>query len=388
MKIFGVDKNIILLGLVSFFTDISSEMIFSVFSVFFTVILGASTLLLGLIEGLADFSASSLDYVSGFLSDKTGKRKKYAGMGYAFSTLSKTLLLTANSVIFASLFRVVERLGKSFRGPPRDAWLSSLAEKENKGYSFAIHKTFDKSGAIIGPLIAYAILSFYGQTSSTFKFMFLIALIPAIIAVLILLLVKEKQEKPKKRENIFKAYKTLDKGFNQYLKTACIFSLAYFSFGFLLLKAYDVGFEIKDIVLLYALSNVSFVIFAVPVGKLGDKIGRFKIVCASYVLYLLISLGFILAQTKTLVAALFVLFGIFYSIDESQTKAYITDLEQRKKGTALGVYNFATGIVYLFASIIAGLLWKFNPNYTFIFGALIAMIALIYFVKSNKILKY
>jgi len=155
-KFFGVDKNIFLLGIVSFLTDVSSEMIFSVFSIFFTVILGASTALLGLIEGLADFAASSLDYVSGFLSDRFGKRKFLAGVGYSFSTVAKSLLLFTSSVLLASSFRVIERLGKSFRGPPRDAWISSLTTKANRGFSFGVHKALDKAGAVVGPLITFS----------------------------------------------------------------------------------------------------------------------------------------------------------------------------------------------------------------------------------------
>src|SRR3989344_2367019 len=150
-----INKNIYLLGIVSFLTDVSSEMIFSVFSIFFTVVLGASTALLGLVEGLSDFASSSLDYISGKWSDQTGKRKRFALWGYGFSTVAKLLLVFFNSIFIASLFRVIERWGKSFRGPPRDAWISSFTTESNRGLSFGIHKALDKTGAIIGPLIAY-----------------------------------------------------------------------------------------------------------------------------------------------------------------------------------------------------------------------------------------
>ena len=155
-KVLGVDRNIFFLGIVSFLTDVSSEMLFSVFSIFFTVILGASTALLGIIEGLADFSASSLDYVSGYLSDKTGKRKVFTAVGYGFSTLAKGILLISSTVASSVIFRVIERLGKSFRGPPRDAWISSLADAKNKGFSFGVHKALDKSGAILVHLLLMA----------------------------------------------------------------------------------------------------------------------------------------------------------------------------------------------------------------------------------------
>lgn len=382
-KVLGVNKDIFLLGIVSLLTDISSEMIFSVFSIFFTVILGASTVLLGLIEGLSDFAASSLDYVSGYLSDKTGKRKQFAISGYGFSTAAKCLLVFANSVLLASLFRVIERFGKSVRGPPRDAWISSLATKSNRGYSFGVHKALDKAGAIIGPLIAYAILSSLGNSSYSFGLLFKIALLPALLSVLLLGFIKAKPEKPMKRENFFKAYKYTSKRFRHYFFTSAIFSLAYFSFSFLLLKAYLVGFQIKDIALLYVLFNISFVLSAPLIGKLGDYVGRKKIIASEYVIYALMSLGFIFAATKLQVLFLFIIFGIFYAIDESQGKAYITDLEKQRQATAIGAYNFATGVIYLPASLIAGALWQLNPSYAFAFAAIISLAALFFFRKKH-----
>ncbi len=384
-KILGIDKNIFLLGIVSFLTDISSEMIFSVFSIFLTVILGTSVMLLGMIEGLADFSASSLDYISGFISDKTGKRKRFAALGYGFSTLAKSILLFTNSVILAGAFRVVERLGKSFRGPPRDAWISSLTTESNRGVSFGVHKTLDKLGAVLGPFIAYWVLSSFGQTASSFKLLFWIAIVPAIASVILISFIKDRPTKPSKRENIFKGYKDMTKGFKHYFYAAGIFSLAYFSFSFLLLKAYHVGFQIKDVVLLYALFNVAFVLVAAPIGKLGDRVGRRKIIALEYIVYLIMCVGFIFATSKLQVISLFFLFGIFYAIDESQSKAYITDLEKTRRATAIGVYNFATGVIYLPASVIAGYLWTLNPNYAFIFAGLISIAALIFFVSRKRI---
>lgn len=387
-KLLGVNKNVVSLGIVSLFTDISSEMIFSVFSIFFTIILGASVILLGIVEGLADFASSSLDYVAGLISDRTGKRKKYALTGYGTSILAKSMLLLPSSVLLASVFRVVERLGKSFRGPPRDAWIASISTESNRGLSFGIHRALDKAGAVLGPLIAYAILFYLGQSTGTFKLLFIIALIPAIISVLILAAIKEKTAKPVKKENIFKSYKTLSKEFKHYLYTAGIFSLAYFSFGFLLLKAYLVGFQIKDVVLLYALFNLAFVIASAPIGRLGDIIGRTAIITLEYIIYLSMCIGFILAASKYEIILLFVLFGVFFAIDEGQSKAYISDFEKIKRGTAIGVYNFATGLIYLPASVIAGLLWIANPNYAFIFAGTISVAALMFFSirKSESLL--
>jgi len=372
----GVHPDVLKLGLVSFLTDVSSEMIFSVFAVFFTTIAGASSALLGLVEGFSDFSASSLDYVAGWLSDKTGKRKAFALAGYGFSTAAKTILLVANSVAALSLFRVIERLGKSFRGAPRDAWLSTIAANEVRGYSFGVHKALDKAGAVVGPLIAFALLWRLGETASSFRVLFWVAFVPAVISVLVLGLIKDRPGVQYERESVFTAWRTLSRGFKRYLVAAGIFSLAYFSFGFLLLRANKVGFSVKDVVLLYALFNVSFVIAAPFIGRLGDIFGRTKIVILSYAIYLAMSLGFAFATTKCQIILLFVIYGIFYSIDEAQSKAFIADVEPKRRATAIGVYNFVTGAIYLPASLIAGALWVMDARLVFILAAFLSMAAI------------
>ncbi len=378
--LFNVHPDVVKLGLVSFLTDVSSEAIFSVFSVFFTTIAGASAALLGLVEGLADFSASSLDYLSGWLADRSGKNKPLAMLGYFFSTLAKITLLVASSVTALALFRVIERLGKSFRGPPRDAWLSAVAEKSSRGYAFGVHKALDKSGAILGPLLAYAILNKFGQNLRAFHILFIVAVLAAALAVVALAFIKDRPTQPQKRENIFKAWGTLSHSFKLFLIPAGIFSLAYFSFGFLLLRAYTIGFSVKDVVLLYALFNISFVVVAAPVGKLGDFIGRKSVIILEYLVYIIMSLGFVFAAQKWEVVVLFILFGIFYSIDEAQSKAFIADIEPERRATAIGMYNFTTGLVYLPASAIAGALWVLHPTYAFGFAAIVTFAAMLAFI--------
>lgn len=379
-RFLNVHPDVLRLGLVSFLTDISSEAIFSVFSIFFTIIAGGSAALLGVIEGFSDFSGSSLDYFAGYLSDKSGQRRKYALFGYGFSTLAKLMLLMGTSVLSLAAFRIIERLGKSFRGPPRDAWLADVAEESNRGYAFGLHKAMDKTGAILGPLVAYFLLLWLGTGLGTFRIIFITALIAAIVSVIVLALMKDRPGTPHERENIFKAWKTLSSRFKIYLIPAGIFSLAYFSFGFLLLRAYTLGFAIADVVLLYALFNISFVIISIPIGKLGDLIGRKYIIILEYFIYIIMSLGFVFAKEKWEVIFLFLLFGIFYSIDEAQSKAFIADLEKDRRATAIGLYNFVTGLIYLPASIIAGVLWIMNPIYAFIFAAIVAFIAMAVFI--------
>lgn len=377
---FGVHPDVLKLGLVSFLTDLSSELIFSIFAIFFTTIAGASAALLGVVEGLADLSASSLDYVAGWLSDRTGKRKVLAILGYGFSTLAKLILLVTRSVTGLSVFRLIERLGKSFRGPPRDAWLAAVAEQDTRGYSFGIHKALDKSGAVLGPLLAYGVLRWWGDGAATYRALFRIAVVPALLSVVMLSLIKEQPGVRRQRESLVENWRTVTPAFKRFLATATVFSLAYFSFGFLLLRAHDVGFAVKDTVLLYALFNVAFVVAAPLIGKLGDSLGRGRMIMLGYAIYLLMCLGFIFAITQWQVIVLFIIYGVFYAIDEAQSKAFIADLEAERRASAIGLYNFVTGLIYLPASLLAGMLWLRYPRSVFFVSACLALAALAIFL--------
>ena len=380
---FDVHPDVLKLGLVSFLTDLSSEMIFSVFAIFFTTIGGASAALLGLVEGLADLSASSLNYYAGWLSDRSGKRKIFALAGYGFSTLAKVILLVSSSITGLTVFRVIERLGKGFRGPPRDAWLSAVADKGSRGYAFGVHKALDKSGAVLGPLVAYALLSWLGDGASTYSILFGVALAPAVLGVVALSLVKDQPAPARPRENMLQTWQSLSPGFKRYLISAGIFSLAYFSFGFLMLRAHSVGFSVKDTVLLYAMFNIACVIAAPLIGKLGDRVGRPKMIMLGYATYLLMSLGFAFATAQWEIVVLFILYGVFYAIDEAQNKAFIVDLEAERRASAIGLYNFVTGVIYLPASLIAGVLWLLNPASAFLLAAGLAFAALVVFAVTR-----
>jgi MFS family permease len=373
--------DILKLGFVSFLTDLSSEMIFSVFAVFFTSVAGASSALLGLIEGLADFSASSLNYFSGWLSDRTGQRKVFVIAGYGFSTIAKTILLITSSIIGLSIFRIIERLGKGFRGPPRDAWLSSIAEPANRGFSFGVHKALDKAGAVIGPLVAYGLLLKLGETAASYRTLFLVAFIPAVLSVAMLMLVKDKPSKPRQRESTSQNWQLLSPNFKRFLIPAGTFALGYYSLGFLLLKAHQVGFSIKDTVLLYALFNGVCVVAAPIVGWLGDKIGRSHIILLGYLLYGVINIGLIFAHIYWQMIILFAFYGVFYAIDEAQAKAFIADIEPERRASAIGIYNFVTGALYLPASLIAGALWLARPNIAFGLATVLSLLAITLFLR-------
>ena len=368
--------DIIKLGVVSFLTDLSSEMIFSVFAIFFTTIAGASAALLGLIEGMADLSASSLTYLAGWLSDRSGQRKGFAIAGYGFSTLAKLILLVSSSIAGLAVFRILERLGKGFRGAPRDAWLSSIAGQATRGYAFGVHKALDKAGAVLGPLVAYALLSWLGESASAYATLFMVAFVPAVLSVWVLTRIPEQAAPAHVREPLRENWQQLSVGFKRFLWPAGIFALGYFSLGFILLKAHALGFGVTEIVLLYALFNITCVLSAPWVGKLGDKVGRRRIVLLGYALYGGMSLCLTVASTRWEMMALLAVYGLFYAIDESQSKAYIADLEPQRRASAMGVYGFVTGVLYLPASLMAGALWTLAPTWAFACSAALSLLAI------------
>jgi MFS family permease len=283
--------------------------------------------------------------------------------------------------IFA--FRIVERLGKSIRGAPRDALLAGIAPQATRGASFGVHKALDKAGAILGPLGAFALLDHFGPSLSSFRTLFIAAVIPAVASVVLLILfVPERKGALPERIPLRQALRTMGPAFRHYLVSAGIFSSGYFSYAFLLLAATRARFESKHVALLYGLSNVSFTVLSVPIGRLGDRIGRRTIIAASYGIYALLAFGFAVATTRTTVILLFIVYGVFYAIDEGQTKAYIADLvPDETRATAIGAYGFVTALVYLPASLLAGGLWTaFGPEVTFGVAGSVALLALLYFL--------
>lgn len=373
---YKLHPDIVKLGWVSFLTDLSSEMIFAVFAVFFTTIAGAPVALLGLVEGMADFSAASLSYWSGRWSDRSGKRKVFALGGYAFSTLAKTLLLVSTSVAALGVFRVVERLGKGFRGPPRDAWLATLSDPSRRGLSFGIHKALDKAGAVLGPLLAYGLLRWTAESAAGYQTLFWIAVVPALLSMGLLASVTDPVGAPQAQESVVHNWQSLSPDFKRFMLPAGIFALGYYSLGFLLVKAHALGLGTTDIVLLYAGFNLSCVVCAPMVGWLADRIGRRRVVLLGYALYGLINLGAWFVDSAGGLVLLFAVYGGFYAIEESQTKAFIADLEPQRRATAIGVYGFFTGLLCLPASLLAGALWALAPGYAFAAAATLSLAAI------------
>jgi MFS family permease len=360
-------------------TDISSQMIFSVFAVVFTTIAGASVVLLGIVEGAADFSASSLDYLAGWLSDRSGRRKVFVIAGYGLSTVAKAILVITTAVSGLAFFRVVERIGKSVRGPPRDAWLAMVSDGKAQGFSFGIHKALDRSGAVIGPLLTWVMIAALGESLATYRLLFMVAFVPAVISVILLAGIKDQPDAEPRRDGFLNSINMFGAEFRRYLLVAGIFSLGYFSFGFMLLRAHDVGFSVKEIVLLYALFNMSSVLAAPILGRLGDRFGSSLIIRCGYALYMLVCLGFVLAKGQWQVTCLFVFYGVFVACDEVQSRAFIASLEPQRRGSAIGAYNVVTGCISFPASAAAGALWLLYPSATFLAAVVLSFIALVLF---------
>ncbi len=376
----GVPKNILALGLVSFFTDVSSEMIFPLIPIVMTTFMGAGKEIVGMMEGVADSIASLLDIVVGYASDKHGERKKFVLAGYGFSSLLKIGIAMSTVWQQIFIFRGLERVGKTIRTSPRDAIIAASSDKENLGKAFGIHRGMDTLGAIAGPAIAYVILHYAGETFSAYRSVFAAAVVPALIAVgLIIIIVREpgKKVEPKAKHKFWESLKALDEKFKSFIKVSVVFSLAYFSFALLILRANEVGIAAETILALYLLYNIAYAAASVPAGIIADRLGRKNIIAVSFAFYAAIVAGFAFASQLWQFAVLFALYGVFVSADESVNKAYISQITKEKtRAMALGAYNSAVGAAYLPASAVAGALWAaFGAPAAFGLYAAVALVA-------------
>jgi MFS family permease len=384
-----ISPTVYVLGVVSFLTDVSSEMIFPILPLFLTSVLGAGKELLGLIEGIADSTASLVEIFSGYFSDKSGKRKQFVIAGYGISSLVKVAIALSTTWWQVLIARGLERVGKGIRESPRDALISSSTGAEVRGKAFGIHRAMDTAGAIIGPIIAYFILLQFGSLEPGYRTVFLAALVPAFLAVLVIALFVREPEKavpPKSRPPFWDAVRQMTPQYKTFLKVSLLFSISYFSFAFFIVRAADMGISTELVLAMYVFYNIMYAASSVPVGILSDRIGRKPVIAGAFALYALICLGFAFSGQPWQAALLFGLYGIFVAADDSVNKAYIADMiGEEKRGLALGAYNTAIGAAYLPASIIIGALWTVSgPAVGFSFGAAIAFASALAFWKYVK----
>ena len=382
-------RNIIFLGLVSFFTDLSTEMVYPLIPLYLTTAFGATPALVGVIEGIAESVASLLKVFSGYITDLFQKKKMTAFAGYAPGVFYKVALLFAGSWVGILSARILDRVGKGIRTAPRDVLVSESADKRNMGKAFGIHKALDMSGAALGILITYFILRGAGDDFS-YKRMFALSIMPAVVGLCMFFFVKEKKapRQSKTREPFWANIRKVDGQLRLYLVVVFLFTLGNSSNAFIILKANAIGFDAMSVILLYFVYNMTASVLAVPFGKLSDRIGRKKLLVPGYLAFSVCYLGFAFVSSQWMMVIVFVLYGAYTAMIAGVERAFVAEISPPElKGTMLGLHSTVAGIALLPASVIAGFLWSaFGAAVPFVFGAglsLIAALILILFMKAT-----
>jgi len=396
-RVLGFSRNVFFLGLVSFLTDMSSEMIFTLVPLFLLNVLRVGIPVIGLIEGIAEGTASLLKVLSGWLSDRIGRRKNLAVLGYGVSTLAKPFLYFATSWGAVAGVRFVDRVGKGIRTSPRDALVADSASEEEMGRSFGFHRGMDTLGAVIG-LSAAALIVYLVQrgglelTRDAFQILVLVGAIPAALAVLVLMFFVRERRRPGDCASDGhlgaaplpgrpEQTKRFDLRFKLFLSIMVVFTLGNSSDAFLILRAQDLEFSVPQILLLFVVFNAVYALTSLPAGLASDRLGRKGVIAVGWSIYALTYLGLALASAAWHVWLLFAAYGLYCGIAEGVTRAFVADLvPPERRGTAFGFYHASVGLALLPASLIAGWLWHIvGPEAPFLFGAGMATMAMLGF---------
>jgi len=385
--------NVFFLGLISFFTDLSTEMVYPLIPLYLVGAFGATHVLVGIIEGIAESLASLLKIYSGYLTDRFQKKKPLAFIGYSGGLIYKFALVFANSWVGILGARVIDRFGKGIRTSPRDVLVSESADKKNMGKAFGIHKALDMFGAGLGILVIYLIMIKSGGNYD-YKRLFLLSMIPAVLGLLMFVFVKEKKRQKDdtgiviQKEPFWKNIKKIDGQLKLYIIVVFIFTLGNSSKAFMILKASDAGFDELNVILLFLIYHLVAAVFSMPMGKLSDKIGRKNLLIPGYFTFALCYFGFAFAKTSVSMIVIFALYGLYTAMIAGVERAFVAEIAPGElKGTMLGLHSTVAGAALLPASIIAGVLWtSFGSAVPFIFGAslsLLASVLLMLFMKRK-----
>ena len=380
-RFFGFGRNVFVAGLVSFFMDVSSEMIYPLVPLFLANILGINKSIIGLIEGIAESTASLLKVFSGWFSDRIGNRKWLMAAGYGISTLSRPIIALATGWHHVMGSRFMDRFGKGVRTAPRDAIIAESAEKTHLGRAFGFHRSMDTMGAVVGPAIAFFLLGIF---SNNYRIVFWLSMIPGFIAVLLIILfITEKKKVPLPHAERPKlALKHFDWRFKFFLAIATLFAIGNSSDVFLILRAQQTGISTVMIPVVYLLFNLIYSLSAIPAGIAADRFGKKRVILLGFVLFAVLYYGFAIARDTAVIWVLFGFYGLFMGLTEGIQKAFLaTIIPQDFKATAFGVYNTAVGLAMFPASLIGGWLWdNIAPSATFYFGAITASLSSLLFV--------
>ena len=368
------------LGVVSLLMDVSSEMIHALLPLYFVTVLGTSMLTVGVIEGVAEATASIVKIFSGALSDKLGKRKLLAVLGYGVAAFTKPIFPLASGIGWLMAARFIDRIGKGIRGAPRDALITDIAPAELRGASFGLRQSLDTVGAFLGPLLAIGLMVI---VANNFTVVFWIAVIPAFLSFAVIILAVREPDRPQgatvvKSPLSLVELRRLSGAYWFVVAVAAIFTLARFSEAFLVLRAQSVGLSLALVPAVLVVMNVAYALSAWPAGVLSDRIGRFGVLSAGFALLLVADLSLAFAENMGVVAVGAALWGLHMGLTQGLLSALVADTAPLElRGTAFGMFNLVTGLAMLAASVIAGGLWDIiGPGGTFLAGALFTAAAL------------
>ena len=381
--------NVWVLTVTSFLTDVSSEMLTNLIPLFLLNVLGVRTSVVGLIDGVAETTASILKLYSGVLADRLGKGKALTVLGYTISAISKPFLYFANGWGTVLAVRFSDRLGKGIRTSPRDALLAGSVPADRRGLAFGVHRAGDTAGAFVGLSIATYIIwvtqaKAMELTKPTFQRLVLASIIPAFLAVIILALgAREVATASKGIAPPKLTWAGLDKRFKFFLLAVILFTLGNSSDSFIVLRGQERGLNVIQLMGMSLTFNAVYALLSSPAGSLSDRIGRRALILTGWLIYGIIYIGFALAHTGAQIWVLFAFYGIYYALTEGTARALIADLVPApQRGTAYGIFYASVGFMALPASVIAGVLWQgiggwtgFGPSAPFLFGASLSLLA-------------